>query len=197
MATNTRRTPTTICKLACCLGLALLLLAASPAAAADVKLPAELTVAGQKLVLNGSGIRKKFFFSIYACGLYLPQPEKDAKKVIAADEPKAIIMHMIHSKVSKEKIVKAWNDGFFKNSQEKLDQLKDRIAAFNAIFNRDLLAGDRLIMSYVPGQGTIVKFNDEVHKPIPGKDFNDALLAIWLGDNPADDDLKEAMLGID
>ncbi len=196
MAT-TGRNPKMIFKAACCLGLALLLLAASPAAAADVKLPAELTVAGRKLVLNGSGIRKKFFFSIYACGLYLPQPEKDAKKVIAADEPKAVIMHMIHSKVSREKIIKAWDDGFFKNSQEKLDQLKERIAVFDAIFNRDLLAGDRLIMSYVPGRGTIVKFNDEIHKPIPGKDFNDALLAIWLGDNPADDDLKEAMLGIE
>jgi hypothetical protein len=193
----TRKSLITPLKTGFLLALALLLLAGSPVSAADVKLPAELNVAGQKLVLNGSGIRKKFFFSIYACGLYLPKPEKDVKKVIAADEPKAIIMHMIHSKVSKEKIVKAWDDGFFKNSQEKLDQLKDRIATFDAIFNRDLVAGDRLVMSYVPGQGTIVKFNDEVHKPIPGKDFNDALLAIWLGDNPADDDLKEAMLGID
>ncbi len=194
---ETRNRKTSFYKLACFLGLALILLAGAPAGAADAKLPGELTVAGQKLILNGSGIRKKFFFSIYSCGLYLPKPEKDPAKVIAADEPKAIIMHMIHSKVSQEKIVKAWNDGFFNNSQEKLDQLKERINTFNSIFNRDLVAGDQIVMSYVPGQGTIVNFNGELKKPIPGKDFYDALLAIWLGDNPADDDLKEALLGLD
>lgn len=177
-----------------------LLLAATPALALTIKgveLPDDVAVGGKKLVLNGAGVRKKFFFSIYACGLYLPHPASDPAKIIKLDVPKQIIMAMIHSKVSKEKIVKAWNDGFFKNSQEKLDQLKDRIDTFNAIFNRDLVEGDRIVMSYLPDQGTVVKFNDELHPPIPGKDFYDALLAIWLGDNPADSDLKEALLGKD
>jgi len=30
---------------------------------------------------------------------------------------------------------------------------------------------------------------------IPGEDFNRALLRIWLGDRPADGDLKRGMLG--
>ena len=31
---------------------------------------------------------------------------------------------------------------------------------------------------------------------IEGEDFNAALLDIWLGEEPADDDLKEEMLGL-
>ncbi len=180
--------------------LLLLLLAAGPAAALTVKgvdLRDEVVVSGRKLILNGAGVRKKFFFSIYACGLYLPHPASDPVKIMQLNAPKQIIMVMIHSKVSQEKIVKAWNNGFFKNSQEKLDQLKERIAAFNAIFARDLVAGDRIEMTYLPDRGTIVKFNRELHDPIPGKDFYDALLAIWLGDNPADSNLKDALLGKD
>jgi hypothetical protein len=31
--------------------------------------------------------------------------------------------------------------------------------------------------------------------PIPGEDFYRALLRIWLGDSPVQDDLKKALLG--
>jgi hypothetical protein len=32
-------------------------------------------------------------------------------------------------------------------------------------------------------------------KPIEGADFYQALLRIWLGENPVQDDLKKALLG--
>jgi hypothetical protein len=32
-------------------------------------------------------------------------------------------------------------------------------------------------------------------KPIAGEDFYRALLRIWIGDNPVQDDLKKALLG--
>jgi len=31
---------------------------------------------------------------------------------------------------------------------------------------------------------------------IPGEDFRNALVEIWLGNHPADKDLKKAMLGL-
>jgi len=39
--------------------------------------------------------------------------------------------------------------------------------------------------------------NGEVKGVIAGADFYTALLDVWLGDEPADEDLKEAMLGED
>lgn len=44
--------------------------------------------------------------------------------------------------------------------------------------------------------GTRLTINGEEKGVIAGADFYSALLDIWLGDEPADDDLKDAMLGI-
>jgi len=155
----------------------------------------KVTVSGKKLLLNGAGIKKKFFFSIYACAFYLPQPTTDPVKAVSDDVCKQVIMHCLHSKIKSEKIIKGWNDGFFNNSQEKMNELSQRIATFNSFFNQDMLENERITLSYTPGQGTSVTIKKKLRGTIPGKDFMQALLAIWLGNNPVDNDLKNDMLG--
>ena len=76
-----------------------------------------------------------------------------------------------------------------------MDSLRERITTFNSFFDKDLIKNDRVTISYVPGLGTSVKINDETKGTIPGSDFMQALWAIWLGANPADNGLKEGMLG--
>jgi len=56
-------------------------------------------------------------------------------------------------------------------------------------------AGDIVLLDYVPGKGTAVKINGVEKGIVEGEDFNKALLDIWLGEEPADDGLKDAMLG--
>ena len=53
-----------------------------------------------------------------------------------------------------------------------------------------------MLLDYVPGSGTKVTIKGVEKGVVEGEDFNAALLDIWLGDEPADDDLKEAMLGL-
>ena len=48
---------------------------------------------------------------------------------------------------------------------------------------------------YVPGKGVEIKRDGELIDTVKGMDFKQALFAIWLGEDPADDDLKEGMLG--
>jgi hypothetical protein len=55
--------------------------------------------------------------------------------------------------------------------------------------------GDVIYLDYIPGSGTRVTINGENKGLIPGRDFNNALLDIWLGEEPADKSLKKAMLG--
>ena len=153
----------------------------------------QVTVSEKKLYLNGVGIKKSFFSTLYACALYLPHPTFDADKAIKNDVCKQVLMHF-QSKLSKDKIVEGWNDGFFNNSQEKLYILQERITTFNALF-RDMVANDRITFTYIPKQGTTVTINDETKGIIPGSDFMQALWAIWLGSNPADSDMKKRMLG--
>ena len=52
-----------------------------------------------------------------------------------------------------------------------------------------------IYLDYIPGTGTRVTVNGEQKGVIAGKDFNSAMLDIWLGENPASSKLKKAMLG--
>ncbi len=149
------------------------------------------------LILNGAGIRKKFFFKIYITSLYLPQKQTKVAKILAKDEPRQIILNFIHSKVPKAKIVKAWNKGFEENlSSQEHQQLASKIATFNRMFG-DLNEGDKVILSYTPNKGTDVIINNKNKGNIASWQFNNALLKIWIGNEPASDDLKESLLGID
>ncbi|NIA20161.1 MAG: hypothetical protein GWP07_07015 [Xanthomonadaceae bacterium] len=173
-----------------------LLISSSEAASMKgVTLNDTTTLAGQKLQLNGIGLRKKFFLSIYVTGLYLPKKTSSATEAITADVPKEIVMAFVYHKVGKEKIIEGWNEGFFNNSQEKLSELKAGIDQFNGYFTNDLVKGDRIDLFYQPEVGTSVTINNKKLGVIPGKDFMQALWAIWLGDNPADSKLKGQLLG--
>ena len=43
--------------------------------------PAKFTVEGTEVVRNGFGNRNKMMLSLYECGLYLPQKNKDAATI--------------------------------------------------------------------------------------------------------------------
>ena len=57
--------------------------------------------------------------------------------------------------------------------------------------------GARIVLDYAPSDGGTTLFVDGVAQgqPMAGEAFYQVLLRIWLGDNPAQEDLKEALLG--
>ena len=56
-----------------------------------------------ELVLNGAGIRKKFFIKIYIGALYLPSKSNAVESILNMEGAKRVTMHFLHSKVSVEK----------------------------------------------------------------------------------------------
>jgi hypothetical protein len=178
---------------------ATLALVAVPAAAmelAGVTLPDEITVGGTTLKLNGMGLRTKTMLKVkvYAAGLYLATPGHDAAGIITADEPKQVVMHFLYKKVEKDKLTEAWREGFANNSAAALPVLKVRLEEFCALWP-DMASGERAVITYLPGTGTRLELNGKEAGVIPGKDFADALFAVWLGSKPADAGLKEGILG--
>jgi hypothetical protein len=164
----------------------------------DVSLPDKVTLEGSdvELQLNGMGYRTKFVFKIYIAALYTESSVNSRDAVQSLKGPKRVIMHMVYDEVEREKIIDGWNDGFEENNtDEQLKKLQARIDVFNSYFP-DLKKGDVLLYDFIPAEGTRVKINGEVKGVIEGADFYAALLDIWLGDEPADDDLKDAMLGV-
>ncbi len=157
-----------------------------------VVLPDTLTAGREKLILNGAGLRKKFFMKIYAGALYLKDNSGDAPAIIRADAPMAIRMHFIYDGVSPDKLIEAWNEGF--SAVGNTAPLQERIDRFNSYFTTEAKEGDIYDIIYTPGSGTRLYMKDRLMGTFPGLDFKQALFGIWLGEKPADDDLKEGML---
>ena len=177
---------------ACCV-LALTVVPAAAMELAGVTLPDATTVNGSALKLNGMGVRKKLFIKVYVGGLYVATPNHDAAAIIAADEPKQVVMHFLYSKVGKDKLTEAWREGFANNSAANLPALRARLDQFCALWP-DMTRGERAVITYIPGTGTRLELNGKDAGVIPGKDFADAMFAVWLGAKPADAGLKAGML---
>ncbi len=149
---------------------------------------------GIQLHLNGAGIRSKFFFDIYIAELYFEHPSSVAGEVIEKDGRKRVVMHFLYDKVEKEKLIAGWDEGFSGNTPaEEVVKLQERINQFNAMFV-DAKKGESIVLDYIPAQGTVVTIAKEEKGIISGKDFNDALLRIWLGEKPVNKGLKEQLL---
>ncbi len=163
----------------------------------DVSFPDSLTLDGTDTVLQliGMGYRTKFIFKVYVGALYTQSKVNSRDAVQALKGPKRVVMHMVYDEVSREKMVDGWNDGFEENTSEKqLEKLQSRLKIFNSYFP-DLKAGDVVLLDFIPATGTRLTINGEEKGIIEGADFYTALLDVWLGEEPADDDLKDAMLG--
>jgi hypothetical protein len=175
----------------------LCLLTALPAGAgtlAGVSLPDNAEVAGKSLVLNGLGLRKKFVIKVYVGGLYLPQKQRDAGRILEIDQPRQMVMHFLYD-VSKEQMCEAWNEGLEANTPNAGADVE---SAFDTLcgWMEELPKGNRLVMTYVPGEGTRVEVNGKAKGTLPGKAVADAILATWIGPKPGPGgDFKKAVLG--
>jgi hypothetical protein len=164
---------------------------------AGVSLPEEVVreTDSAKLVLNGAGIRKKFFFKIYLASLYLQQQSSDIAEVLNVDKPARVQMRILYSEVDKEKFVAGWNDGFSANlSPDELQAVRDRLDQFNAMFET-LREGDLISLDYMPDKGTVVTIKGVEKGVVAGGDFYQALLKVWLGESPISKSLKKELLG--
>lgn len=178
--------------------LVVLLCVAAPVSALEiggVELPETVTVDGRTLQLNGVGLRTRFFFKIYAGGLYLEAPSHDAAAVIATDEPMLVRMHFIYDGVSAEKLQEGWKAGFHITTPDPGEDLQAAMDAFTGFFNDQVKKNDVYDIAWQPGRGIEVVFNGNVQGQVSGLDFKKALFAIWFGPDPVDTDLKEGMLG--
>lgn len=176
---------------------AALLALAVPAFAREVsgvKVPDTMEVGGRTLELNGAGLRKKFVVKVYAGALYLTEKTKDAKVAIAADAPKAVRMTFLRD-LDRGQVMGAFKEGFEKNSRAELKTLLPKLDEVAKAIPSKIEEGQTLIVTYVPGKGSTVGMEGGASATVEGKAFADALFRNWLGDEPADSDLRKRMLG--
>lgn len=173
-----------------------LLLALSLAPAkelAGVNLPDTVELAGATLKLNGAGLREFLWLDIYVGGLYLPTPTRDAKQAIEVDAPKRIVMHFIYKRVPASKMLDTFREGMAR--QSGIDDLKPLYARLETLMQEDVVAGDVIVLDYVPGKGVSVVANGKERGTLGDARFMRSLWTVFLGDPPANETLKAGLLG--
>ncbi|MFT7722613.1 MAG: chalcone isomerase family protein [Roseateles sp.] len=170
-----------------------------PVEVANVKYEPTAELAGQKLVLNGAGVRYKFVVKVYTAGLYLASRAGSTAEVLAAPGPKRLHIQMLRE-VDGNEFGKLFTKGMEANApREEFVKSINGVLRLSEIFasRKSLVAGDNFSVDYIPGAGSAISLNGKslLAEPIKEPEFFSALLRIWLGDKPADDGLKDALLG--
>ena len=175
-----------------------------PARALDiegVKIDEKITLAKglPELALNGAGVRHKFaFVSIYVGSLYLAQKKSDSEAIFADPGPKRVSMNILTSEVTAQDLISSLNNALAVNlSPHELALIEKRIRDLNNMMSsiKTLGRGGAVQLDYLPDVGTRITVNGEEKITIPGADFFNALLHIWIGNKPVDGRLRDAMLG--
>ena len=155
-------------------------------------------VAQQELQLNGLGVRAVFVFKAYVAALYLGRKTTQAQDALRQPGPKRIQMRML-MEIGAPDIKKALVDGMQKNvSANQWAAMQERVAQFTRTIESIGVAkpGDTITLDYVPERGLLLSVNEVVKGgAIRGPEFYQALLEIFIGDDPVDGRLKNGLLG--
>lgn len=170
-----------------------------PAHAAQVSgvdIADQATVGTQPLVLNGAGLRKKFVFDVYVAALYAPAPTPDAIALINGPEPRRLQLTLKRD-IDSATLTDSLNEGLAaNNTADTLASLQDAITQFTAIMNQggEGKSGDTIALDFTADGVTVIYKGNELGTVSDAR-FGPALMKVWLGDKPAQDSLKKALLG--
>lgn len=186
------------CTLALLAGLLAVGASAATVDVGGVKLEDSADVRGSKLVLNGAGIRYKAVFKVYTAGLYLGKKASTPEEMLAAPGAKRMSITMLRE-IDSNELGKLFTRGVQDNAPKtEMSKLVPGLIKMGEIFSNQkrLMTGDVFTIDWVPGTGTIITVKGVPQgEPFKEPEFFNALMRIWLGPEPADWKLKDALLG--
>ena len=153
---------------------------------------------GSKLQLNGAGVRYRAVFKVYAAGLYVGKKVSTPEEVFAAPGPKRMAITLLRD-IDSNELGKAFTKGFEDNSpKSEMSKLIPGLTKMGQIFadQKKMMTGENFTIDWIPGTGTVISVRGvQQGEPFKEPEFYAALMRIWLGHNPADSKLKDALLG--
>lgn len=184
---------------AAALGMIAACLATVPVSAAEVagvRVEESAQVGGHALRLNGAGVRSRFFVKVYVGALYLDARAPTAAAALARVPPARLGMHLLRE-LDANTLAEALDEGLRNNldageraaMKPAIDQLSALMRGIGRVREGDVVVLDML------ADGLTLSLNGEVRGRVAQADFGRMLLRVWLGDKPADADLKKALLG--
>jgi hypothetical protein len=179
-------------------GLLAPLSAMAQAKLAEVSFPGDMTVGGQKLSLNGYGMRFRFGFRVYAAALYTASKvtkNEDAVKPALAKRLQLVAQRDVKS----DDFGRLFSRGIEDNvSKETFSRIVPGVLRMGAIFAeaKQFAKGDVIVVDNIPGTGIVITFRGKQQgEPIKEPEFAENFFKIWFGQKPADEALRKALLG--
>ena len=172
-------------------------LAVCAAEVEGVKIDDRTRVANADLTLNGAGLRKRLFFKVYVMGVYVAQKNASAAALIDQPGAKRIAIRMLRD-VSADAFNEALAEGIRANhSEAEVKALDPGLKQLSAVIAevQEAKKGMAIDLDWTGADTQVMVNGKPTGKPIPGQELYKALLKIWLGDKPVQDDLKKALLG--
>ena len=155
-------------------------------------------VQGSKLPLNGAGVRFKAIFKVYAAGLYVGKKVATPEELLAAPGAKRMSITLLRE-IDSNELGKAFTKGFEDNAPKgEMSKLIPGLIRMGQIFSdqKKMVAGENFTIDWIPGTGTVITVKGKPQgEPFKEPEFYAALMRIWLGPNPADFKLKDALMG--
>jgi len=162
-----------------------------------IDIPLTLRVGEHELGLNGAGMRRKVFVDAYIACLYLAEPDDDPDRILRADQPQAVVMHITSDLVTRERLKDSLPKDLARSTGDDMDSIRPQTEQLLSMFDQDVGSGDVFKMVYLPGEGTQVWHNGKLKGKIEGLEFKQALFGIWLSDNPTQKSLKKKLLDVE
>lgn len=158
------------------------------------------TVADTVLVLNGAGDFAPSGKGAYVGAFYMRAKKHTLKEVQELGFwPKRITLTMLRDTLGDD-LGDTLVQGIRRNStQDETRNLGLQLARLGSILGnlKPLRRGSNLAIDWLPGRGTVfVVDGKSVDEPIPGEAFYDVMLKVWMGSQPVDTTLRNAMLGV-
>jgi hypothetical protein len=166
---------------------------------AGLNLPDSAQLAGQSLGLNGAGSRLMAgMFQVYVVALYLPESRHTPEEIFDEKMNKRLALHLLFN-VSTRQLLDATHQLMEQNhSAAEMQGLASSWNAFSQLFDRqkDFNAGDQIMLDFETNKGCQVSVNGRIFGQISEQKFMRAFLKVWLGEHPAQANLKQQLLGV-
>mgnify|MGYP003536977639 CR=1 FL=1 len=157
-----------------------------------------VVVEGVPLQVNGSGVRTRLMFKVYSAALYTQTKVGTTEAFHKLTGPKRIHVIMLRD-VPGDELGKLFTRGLEANLDRATFSrlIPGIIKAANVLSEcRTFKAGMGFMVDWVPARGAVINSTCITRTEVINEaEAFAALLNIWLGPKPADDDLKASLLG--
>jgi hypothetical protein len=181
------------CALIILISLAPVRFVAHAAQLGNVRVPDTLRVDGKALHLNGYGLRTYSILGIhiYVASLYLEHLSTNPEEIIRSPETKLLTVRFEHN-VSADQARNAWREGLENNCKAPCQLDPQDVQRFLAVVPA-MHVGDNYSLLFNQNGATVTVSGRRIGT-ISSPQFAQAMLATFLGPDPASSSLKQELL---